>query len=56
MATTRLRKTFKYPEDDESDGVPDGIDEQGKSTSRETIKLTECDRTRRDDLSPASSG
>lgn len=29
MASARLRKTFKYPNDSESDEDPDELDEQG---------------------------
>ena len=31
MATTRLRKTFKYPDDADSDSTPEELDEQGMS-------------------------
>lgn len=32
MATTRLRKTFRYPTDEDSDDPVEGIDEEGPHT------------------------
>jgi hypothetical protein len=32
MATTRLRKAFRYPEEDDSEGPAEGVDEEGTNT------------------------
>ncbi|KAF1988102.1 hypothetical protein K402DRAFT_40800 [Aulographum hederae CBS 113979] len=38
MATTRLRKTFRYPDDVSPDAPPEGLDEQEQESLIETLK------------------
>ena len=45
MATTRLRKTFHYPADSDSDEPAEGIDEQEQEKLISTLSTQDADTT-----------
>ena len=51
MATTRLRKTFAYPDSDE-DSEPEGIDEQEQEQVINTIIEADAAKTEKYKASP----
>lgn len=46
MATTRLRKTFRYPTDEDSDDPVEGIDEEEQEKLIQTLHTTDAAKTR----------
>lgn len=46
MATTRLRKTFRYPTDEDSDDPVEGIDEEEQEKLIQTLHMTDAAKTR----------
>lgn len=46
MATTRLRKAFRYPTDEDSDDPVEGIDEEEQEKLIQTLHTTDAAKTR----------